>query len=87
MRLFGQFLNWTLAITLHSKPRRLAARPTPEGLLPCRPARATRKKSPATTTPCALAPEHRRRSGTACRTTPPGGRLPCSVPFAGVRGE
>ncbi len=53
----ADLLNSTLAITPHSKPRRLAALRTPAGLLPCRSLQATREKSPprAPTTVCAPA--------------------------------
>src|SRR3954464_7254249 len=86
MRLFRQFLSWTLAIMLHSKPHLLDARPTLVGLLPCRSPMPTRKNSPpAPTTPCAPAPKHHRRSDEASRTMPPVARSWTSAPFAGRR--
>src|SRR3712207_1634972 len=60
LQLFSkQFLRWTLAIRLHSKPHRLIVPQMPVGLLPSRPAGPTRKKSPVPITLCAPALEHR----------------------------
>src|SRR5215203_468406 len=86
--LFRQSQSWTLALTPHSKPRRLAVRRTPAGLLPCRSPAPTRKKSLlAPITPFSLAPEHRRRSHASCRTRPFGERCPSLAPSAGERTE
>src|SRR5215207_632758 len=82
--LFRRFLSWTLAIRLRSKPHRLAVPQMPLGLLACLPAEVTRKKSLlASTTPCAPAPRHQRRSDASCRTMLPALRPSGSVPFAG----
>ncbi len=62
-----QGMSSTLAITLHSKPRRLGVRRRPWGLLPSRSPEGTGKKSHWTAVLCALAPERRRRLGAVCR--------------------
>src|SRR3712207_3541469 len=55
--------------TLHSRSHRLAVRRTAVGLLQCRSAAMTHKKSPpAPTTAFSPMPEHRRRSGKSYRT-------------------
>src|SRR5215217_5143483 len=83
-----QLLSWTLAITLHSKQRRLAAPRNAAGLLSTQLPVPTRKNSSlAPTIPYEPVPERRRRSDASCRTKPLAARHWESVPFVGGRSK
>src|SRR5215216_5638510 len=86
--LFGRFLSWTLAITLHSKQRRLVAPRSAAELLSTQLPVPTRKNpSLAPTIPYEPVPERRRRSDASCRTKPLAARHWESVPFVGGRSK